>query len=184
MIRKQLVDSEYVKTWTSIEGNIDDSKINPNIFKAQDMYLQPVLGSTFYNYIQEQYSLGTASMSAVDLELLEGYIQPALVEWVSFVVYPFLKTKPTNKSLSQETSNYSAVADRADVKDILNNLRNSAEFYTQRLLNELRLHPELYPLYINPGVENLPRTRSNYFSGISFGGCDKTNDGDDWHCNC
>lgn len=165
MIRKQYVSSVEVKQLTTVENNVDDAKINPLIFKAQDMHIQPILGSDFHNHLQEGIENDTLTQDEKDL--INDYIKPALVDWTHYIAITQLANKTTNKTVANEFSQYTINAERASQKDLKNELRDSAEFYTKRLANFLCLNSDLFPLYENPtDKENLHKNSKSYFSGI------------------
>lgn len=164
-IKQQLVDTNYIKLNSTVEYNVDDSKLNPNIFKAQDLHLQGVLNSDFMNHLME--AVYNETTNADEDELIEDYIKPMLCEWTVAISLEFLRNKITNKSVSNEYSNYSSSADRANVIDLINTCTNWAEFYTQRLIKYLCDNSNLFPLYVNPTEKvNMKATEKPYFNGL------------------
>lgn len=182
MIKAQFIDEDYLYDNTLIERNVDSHKINPMIFKAQDMHIAEALGSDFYNrlmigtyhYLGVQEPGGPTidpllALNADEEELLIDFIQPALAEWTHYMLVAQLRTKFTNKSASQEYSQYSNTAERQDIQDIKSELRDMAEFYTARLIKHLCLNSDLFPLYMNPSdKENLHASSNSYNSGVYF----------------
>lgn len=182
MIKAQFIDEDYLYDNTLIERNVDGAKINPMIFKAQDMHIAEALGSDFYNrlMIGTYHYLGiqepggptidpSLALNPDEEELLIDFIQPALAEWTHYMLVSQLRTKLTNKSASNEFSQYSNTAERADIQDIKGELRNMAEFYTARLIKHLCLHEKLFPLYMNPtDDQNLHASSVAYDSGVYF----------------
>lgn len=76
-----LVSDTMIKERTVIHGNIDPKLIYPDIKVAQDMYIQPLLGSALYNKIQTLINTNTISDGAnVNYKtLLDNYIVDALI---------------------------------------------------------------------------------------------------------
>lgn len=174
-IKTQFIDTEYLKENSLIEFNVDDAKLNPLIFKAQDMHLAPVLGSDFYNHLQE--AAYNTTLNSDEEALIRDYIQQMVAEWTAYISVNQITNKLTNKSASIESSQYSVAVDRANRTDLKNELRDAAEFYTQRLVQYLCDHSELFSLYINPTAkENLHRNSTAYFCGIYLPGMSG--------CNC
>lgn len=166
MIR--LINVTDVKENTTIEKNVDNSKIAPFIFKVQDTHLQQALGTTLYRYILDAFDNGT--LNPDELDLVDTYIKPMLVEWVYYEAYPFLSFKPTNKSISTERSEYSDAADLSGIKYMRDAIRNIAEYYTKRLNKHLHDYSSLFPLYLNPGpLQNVKSSTKSYYSGIWTG---------------
>ena len=165
MIKTQFIDTDFLKENSLVEFNVDDSKINPLIFKAQDMFLAPILGSIFYDYLQDAAANNTLTVDEEDL--IANYFQQLIVEWTVYISINQLASKITNKSVSNENSQYSSTADRNSRLDLRNELRDNAEFYSKRLTNYLCQHRSLFPVYDNNTErENLPKNNQSYFSGI------------------
>jgi hypothetical protein len=172
MIR--LINATDVKNNTTIEKNVDNAIIAPFIFKVQDIHLQQALGTAFYLDILDKYDNGT--LNADELNLVNTYIKPMLIEWVYYEVYPHISYKPTNKSISKERSEYSDPSDLSGIKYMRDAIRNMAEYYTQRLNRHLCDYSSLFPLYLNPGPKQNVKARSkSYFSGVYTGKSGITN---------
>ena len=77
-----LITSDYYKRNSVVNLNVDDSLINPQIIKAQNLNIERVLGSDLFNLLLSEVE--AQSVSARMVTLLEDYIQPALVEWVTY----------------------------------------------------------------------------------------------------
>lgn len=183
MVRTQFITAAFLKDNTLIENNVDDAKINPLIFKAQDIHLAPLLGSDFYNHLQKAAAANPTTLNQLEKDLIADYIQLCVCEWTYYMSINLLRSKTTNKSLSQESSQYSTVAERQDAIDIRNELRDNAEFYSTRLVKYLCDHSESFPLYNNPtDKENLSKNSKTYFSGMYLpgGDCDGCQDGDQY----
>lgn len=174
MIKTQFIDTDYLKENSLIEFNVDDAKLNPLIFKAQDMYIAPILGSDFYNHLQEGAASG-GTLTTGEYNLIVDYIMPAVVEYTAYMSINQVTSKITNKSVAQENSQYAIAADRANRTDLKNEIRDLAEFYLKRLQKFLCDHSELFPIYQTPSsVENLPKNSKSFFNGIYLpknGGC-------------
>ena len=72
IIKEQLVTELVVKQRSTIEFNVDAAKINPQIFKAQDMRIQPVLGSDFYHHLMQAKFNDTLTAKLIDQR--SGYL--------------------------------------------------------------------------------------------------------------
>jgi len=155
----------YLKKNTPIQDNVDDNILTPYIKIAQDLHIQKILGSAFYNRLMEGVALDNLTIDEDDL--LRNFIQPALAQWAFYEVLPHLNYKPTNKAISQENSEFSTSSTLEDIKFLRNSIRDISEFLLERLVNQLCDFRELYPIYLNPGdKENLDASNRNYFSGV------------------
>ena len=164
-----LVGTDKVKQLTPIQQNVEDNLIIPYIKKSQETHIQQMLGTDLFKKIVEDVRTGT--ITGVYKELLDDYIQPALVEWTYYEVLPYINFKMTNKSIVQGNSEFSSEVELDDLKYLRSIARDMAEFYNERLTGQLRQNQHLYPEYLtNSGFDKLkPKKRANFFGGIYTG---------------
>jgi hypothetical protein len=138
-----------LKSRTGISDAIDDKHIIPHIKTAQDMYIQPTLGSGLY--LRLQTGIGAGNLNTNEKNLLDVYITDCLI-WYVMSQLPFaLGYQFFSKGVLQKTSEDSNTPARADLELISRNYKDSAEFYKQRMIGYLRQNYSLYSEYINPG---------------------------------
>ncbi len=167
MIR--FINVSYIKERTTIEQNVDDTKIAPFIIKAQETHLQMALGTTFYLHILDAFD--TNNLTPMENILVEEFIKPMVSEWTYYEAYPHISIKPTNKSVSRERSEYSEPVSVNDIKWMRSSIRDMAEFYTKRLIKEIKDNHLEFPLYFNPDPkENVKKNNQAYFTGIHIAG--------------
>jgi len=161
----KFISTVFLKENTTIEDNVDDNKLVPFIYKVQDIHLQQALGTTFYEHLKAGVVNNTLTTDETDL--IRDYIQNMVAEWTLYESMPFLSNKLTNKSISQENSEYSTPSTLDEIKYLRNNVRDIAEFYTKRLTKYMCDNASLFPKYLNPdSKENLSKNSKSYFSGI------------------
>lgn len=164
-LKVKFVSTVYLKENTTIEDNVDDSKLVPFIYSSQDTHIQQALGTTLYNRIKE--GVVNNDLNVDEEDLLRDYIQPCLAQWSFYEVYPFLNFKTTNKAVSKESSEFSQPSELDEIKYMRNAIRDLAEFYLKRLTKYLCDFSNLFPEYENPDTnENLPSNSKSYFSGL------------------
>jgi hypothetical protein len=165
IIKKYFVSAQEVKIAGGADFNVDDSKLNPFILKAQDAYIGGVLNSDFYNHLMLAATNNTLTQDETDL--INDYIKPALLEWAILTALPHIKTGIVNKGVGTESAQYYFNADRADYKEKKDEIRNFADYYTKRLEQYLCDYYNLFPLYKNPSDKVNQKSRSaNNFGGF------------------
>jgi len=179
MSRVLLISTATLKKHTPIQDNVDDSLLNPYIYKAQETHIQQILGTNLYdkvlNLVQTN-TIGTVSNVAYKT-VLEDYIVPCLIEYSFYEVMPFISLKITNKSIVRGNAEYAAEGDLADLKYLRQSVRDLAEFYAQRLTNFLRQYSNNYPEYFtNSGLDKIVPNSTSYFSGVYIGGTGRFQD--------
>jgi len=160
----KFIDTDYIKRFTTIEENVDDSKIVPFIYKAQDLHLQQAIGTTFYNHLKD--GVINSTLTVDEEALIRNFIQPMVCEWTLYMVMPYLHNKTTNKAVVNQNSEWSTSVDNNTIKYLRQDIRDLAEMYTKNLLSELCQYPQKYPIYYNGGIENVTPNNTSYFSGV------------------
>ena len=161
----KFISTNYLKENTLIEMNVDDSKLTTLIIKCQRIYLQQLLGSSFYDHLSVAVSGST--LTAVEESLIRNYVQPMVAEYVVYEALPSLTFKATNKAVVKQNSENSTPIDLDELKFFRASVRDMAEFMGERLSKYLCDNPSLFPEYQNPTLpENLSRNSRSYMSGV------------------
>ena len=182
MEKTQLITAYEWKKSQIVDENIDDQRVNPLIFKAQDFYIAESLGSTFYQHLMDAVKDDTLTNDETDL--LNFYIKPALSEWIFYMSKSLLSTRTSNKGELNQSAMYAAAIDIKEKNEIKNEIERLADAYTKRLEKYLCDNSTLFPLYYNSANdENLhPQRKTNYtgvFISKKRGGCCKDNN--EWY---
>ena len=126
------ISENLIKSRTGISDAIDGKQLKPHIKVAQDVYLQPALGSTLY--LRLQSGVEADNLSNLEKTLLDNYVTDCLL-WYTMSLLPFgLGYQFFSKGILQKTSEESNTPSRADLELIGNEYKKTAEFYKQRLL--------------------------------------------------
>ena len=167
-MKAQFISTDYIYKYTVIENNVDADLITKFIWKAQDLNIQAALGSHLYNALLAE----CPNFNGYHLTLIKDYVQPCQAEWTVYHALPFINFRLTNKAVSQKSSDNSVPSTVDDLKWLRDQVRNNAEFYSERIKdyikNNLAQFPEFYTS--EPGSPfDIKPNRSNYFSGIRTG---------------
>lgn len=155
-----------LKKSTTINGNVDAELLRPYMKVAQDLHIHPKLGTDLYNKLQADISGST--LSGDYQTLVEDYIQDALVHWTLYECIPFLGFKIMNANIVRKTSETSDNSSLDELNYLREVVRNTAEWYTERLIDWLRHNNELVPEYNTASNEDLKPSKRNYFSGMNL----------------
>lgn len=168
MGRVLLTNTYRLKRSTPIQDNVDDSLLNPYIFKAQETHIHQILGTNLYDKIMNDVM--SNSISGAYKTLLDDYITPCLIEYSFYEVMPFISLKITNKTIGRGNADYLAESDLADLKYLRQTVRDVAEFYATRIVGYLRQYSNLFPEYTtNSGLDKIVPNSSTYFNGVYLG---------------
>ena len=164
------VTETYLKNKTDISGNADVKYILPHIQTNSDMWVQPLLGTYFYEYLLVAFNDETLSS---DEEELVDKIKP-VIAWRALGDATFaLSFKVTNKGVQIQSGEFSQPATMKDIDLAMKRYVQNAEFYAQRLINYLKENKALFPEFtstLNKDSDIKPKEDSddNYNSSLMF----------------
>lgn len=160
--KNPFISVQYLRDNSIINDNVDAKVLLPIIRMAESKYIQQVIGTTLYNKLVTDANSG--AISGNYQILLEDYVIPTLVQYSVYEAVPFLNYKVRNKSISKQQSDDSTAADLSELSYLRDNILNTAEFYSEQLIQYLRtsgLFPE-YTTWTNGGIA--PQI-DGYFNG-------------------
>lgn len=159
------VSETYIRSNTVFNKNVDTNDIANNVGVSQDMYIEPILGTTFYDALQLSYSAQTLTNDEITLMT---YIKPVVAWRAAQLTLPFLTFNVKNKGPQTQNGDFSEPVDTNIMFYLKKEVENRAEWYTQRLATYLCQNANLYPLYTSPGTTNIqPTHQGAYDSGFA-----------------
>jgi hypothetical protein len=140
------ITESYLKTNTPITANVDVNDVTPYIATQAALRVQPILGTTFYNYLLTQYNAQALLPDEVDLV---EFIQP-VIAWRSAEDAVFgLTYQLKNKGLQTQSGDFSASVSRSEVAFGMEHYAQKASFFEQRLIRWLLANRNLFPIFIS-----------------------------------
>jgi len=160
------VSENMLKQSTAINMNVSTDLILPYIIQSQKLYLEPKLGTELYNEINDE--IVAANVSTNNKTLLNEYISPMLVNWAFYHVIPFLRFKVENGNIYSKTSETGNALSTEESQHLREEIRNTAEYYTERLIEYIKNNTSLYPKYsTNSGADISPDSNA-YYNGMNL----------------
>jgi hypothetical protein len=168
-----LISEQRVKQLTSLDQNVRVEDITPFIIQSQDLYRYPRLGFKFFDRLKQGVIDNDLNLN--EQKLLNDYIGPMLANYSLYHMLPGLKYKFVDKGILSGNSEETTQTSLDELDYLRNNIRNTAEFYDERLREYLCDQPAgTFPEYTNPGTEGLPPSHeTGYFSGLVIPGWTK-----------
>jgi hypothetical protein len=167
MLNILFVTEQYLRDNLPISRNLDTKDIKPNIQSAQELYLQEILGNNFYDYLQLQFSAQTLNNDEVTL--VQEYIKPAVAYRTLAMALPFLAFQIKNKGPQSQSDDFSSPSPGNELRFLIVNAENRAEFYENRLQRYLCQYSVLYPQFTVNNNDIIPPVNRNAFtSGLLF----------------
>ncbi len=139
-----LVSETYIRNNAPFNKNVDINDIVNNISIAQEMGLEPILGSTYYTQIQLAFSAQT--LTANEITLME-HIKPFVVMCASEMALSWINYQVKNKGIQTQSGDNSASVDTSILFYQLKDLKNRKEWYGTRLERYLYFNQALFPGY-------------------------------------
>lgn len=158
-----LIDIDSLKKLSLINTNVEVAKIRPILKRSQDMYIEPILGSDFYNHLLD--AVENSTLTANELTLIEDYI--AIVLSISCeirmtdAVTEEIRNIGTGNA-SDPNFQASSVNNRERDKSIS---YKDLTFYKNRLKRYLCENEALFPLYNSSnsyGISPETKEQSSY----------------------
>ena len=145
MAQALFVSANRLKRDTAIGGSVDDDLIRPYVYMAQQRWILPVLGTDLYNKLSNDIDAG--SVTGVYKTLLEDYVIPATVQYAFVQLVPFLRLRFVNNAVVVMDSEQSTAATYDDLKPLMDQALDMAQFYRQRIIDYLCDNISSYPEY-------------------------------------
>lgn len=160
-----MISEARLKKLTAVHANVEPDELMPYVVQAQDLKIQSLLGTKFYNNLKD--SIADDSLTTEEEDLLNDYIAPTLAQYALYYALPSLNYKVTNKAVLNPSSEESLNADLEQLKYLRQAVRDTAEFYESRLRDYLCDYSDYFPDYINAGVNGMmPSKAKSSTSGI------------------
>lgn len=137
MANKLLISENKLKAFTNTNKNVDIDAIRAEIGIAQDIHLQPLLGTKFYDHLLDQISATGNTLNADELTLVNEYIAPFLIQMAYFEMIPHLHYRTMNRSIVQGEMESATAVDTETMKYLRGIQFQRANFYKMRLQDYL-----------------------------------------------
>lgn len=179
MAKVYLIDNRYIERYGFINTNIDPKKLNPIIFRAQKTRLEPVLGTTLYDKIIDDFdgydpddpSTGPQGLYKT---LLDDYILDFLVAWVDWA-YTFHGTyQMTNKTVGRNRDEHIESNSTENNNDVRDQILKDAKQFERKMIGWLQDNKDDIPEYCDTPIDkehqtiNPSKRGSSYHDSISI----------------
>ena len=144
MTNTLLISEAKVRAYSDINESLDDALIVNAVREAQDMVIQPIIGTKLYNTIIEK--IDNSSVSGSYQTLLDDYIQPALVYSSLYNITENIYVRSRNNGLLTPTGGENSVNVDKNMYDTKRqSIFNKQQFYSDQLSRYLNEKYNLFP---------------------------------------
>jgi len=166
MSKIRLITESYFKDNSPVTENVQMKDVFPHIDAAQDINLRNILGSEFMEYIKTQYA--AQALTTDEIELVSGYIQPAVLYRALYLALPFMQFNLRNKGVMVNTDDAANAAGFSEFKFLLQTVKDRAESNEELLRLYLCKEGSKYPLYKTQTGLTPPDPSTNWDGGLLF----------------
>ena len=168
-----LISETKLKNFTNINKNVDMDVLKAEIQIAQDIDLQTILGTLFYNHLLSQVSSTGNTFNADETTLVNDYIQPFLIQQAYFQCIPQLMYRTMNRGIVEGMMENATSVDIETMKYLRTIQKQRADFYMTRLQDYLLIGKgqNKFPQYNSQSSIDgmIPDRSQKYNNGIFLG---------------
>jgi len=165
-----LISEVKLKNFTNINKNVDMDVLKAEVQVAQDIDLQTILGSKFYNELLSKVQATGNTFNSDELTLVNEYIQPYLIQTAYFNAIPHLMYRTLNRGIQEGNNEFGAPVEIETMKYLRSLQKQRADFYSQRLIDYLLTGrgQNKFPSYNNASTIDgmIPDRVQKYNNGI------------------
>jgi len=165
-----LISETKLKAFTNINKNVDMDVLKAEIQIAQDIDLQTLLGTRFYNHLLSQVSSTGNTFNADELILVNDYIAPFMIQTAYFNAIPHIHYRTMNRGIVEGTMENATSVDIETMKYLRTIQKQRADFYMTRLQDYLLIGrgQNKFPDYVTQSTIDgmIPDRSQKYNNGI------------------
>lgn len=140
-----LINENYVKQYTNVNGAVDANRIYQAVSVAQDLHLEQYLGTDLLNKIKTDVNAET--ITGAYSTLYESYIKKALLWFTMIELIPAMYYRHDNGSLVKRTSEDAELISQGELDRLIDDARGKAILYTQKMVDYLCANSASFPEY-------------------------------------
>lgn len=153
------ITESYLKSITSISANVDVQELVPHVEQAQDIFIQDALGSRLYTTLQT--AIINNNLTSDQTNLL-NLIRPCLAYYAMHSALPFISLKIRNTGIVKQSGENIVNADLSEIKYLRGEIKDTAEYYLQRINTYLCNYGNLHPTYSSPDARGIIPSANDY----------------------
>lgn len=169
-----LINRADIMRLSGVNGSIDIDKILPHVNTAQDIHLEPILGTKLIDKCKTLIAAGTIGDAGNEAykTLVYNYVTPALVYLTLWDAMPFIQYTIANGGIFQHNSENSNSPIDDSVNQLIHRFKDKAAEYVRRLSDYICDHSSSFPEVSEAIVggelraQNLGGNKTNYTSWV------------------
>lgn len=154
-----ILSIDDIKASSLLDFNIDEDKIIPYVIEAQDLYLEPMIGTAFMN------ALKNPNRTFEYDYLVSTHISKVLLHYALGVYIKKATYQVANGGVFKHFSEDSEVVGVGEVRVLAKEEFDKAETYGTRMINFLETYKDQYPEYTQSVADGISARRQVGFLG-------------------
>jgi hypothetical protein len=164
------ISEAKLKDSTAINLNVSTDLLLPYVRQAQKLYVETKLGTDLTQKLKDLIVAGTIGNVGNEAykTLVDDYIGDMLPNWAFYHAIPFLRFKIENGNIYSKTSETGNSLSTEEAQHLREEVRNTAEYYTERLIDYVRNNTTSFHEYnTNSGADVSP-DQNAYYNGMNL----------------
>ena len=164
------ISEAKLKDSTAINLNVSTELLLPYVRQSQKLYVESKLGTKLTQKLKDLITAGTLSNAGNEAykSLVDDYIGDMLPNWAFYHALPFLRFKIENGNIYSKTSETGNSLTTEESQHLREEVRNTAEYYTERMIEYVRNNISSFPEYNqNSGADVTPDPNA-YYNGMNL----------------
>ena len=164
------ISEAKLKDSTAINLNVDPEILLPYVLQAQRIYIETKLGTTLYEKLESLITAGTIGDGGNEAykTLVDDYIGDMLPNWAFYHAIPFLRFKIENGNIYSKTSETGTALSTEEAQHLREEIRNTSEYYTERLIDYVTNNITLFPEYNTNSGADISADQNAYYNGMNL----------------
>lgn len=148
-----LLENDDLTRNTNIGGNVDPDRYWSCVKTTQELWLEPILGETLYQKIQDDFDAPnlsgttTGQLTGIYLTLFEKYIRSVVINKTAEIYLAEGAYMVSNAGITKTSTENTETVSKAEVDYLVVNKRKIAESYIKRLEKFLKANAADIPEY-------------------------------------
>ena len=160
------ISEAKLKDSTAINLNVDVDLLLPYVRQAQKLYVETKLGTDLTDKLKAEITAGT--LAGAYKTLVDDYIGDMLPNWAFYHAIPFLRFKIENGNIYSKTSETGTALSTEEAQHLREEVRNTAEYYTERMIDYVCNNNSLFPEYSTNSGADVNPDRNAYYNGMNL----------------
>ena len=164
------ISESKLKSSTAINLNLSTDLLLPYVLQAQKLYVEPKLGTDLYQKLESLITAGTIGNVGNEAykTLVDDYIGDMLPNWAFYHAIPFLRFKIENGNIYSKTSETGTALTTEESQSLREEISNTAQYYTERLIEYIRNNTSLFPEYSTNSGADVKADKNAYYNGMNI----------------